>query len=251
MDNKKIGSFIAKQRKIIGLNQKQLAEKIQVTDKAISRWETGKGMPEVSLLQPLANALGVSVGELLNGEIIENASIVNETDKIIVNTLKNSKRKSKIAIALTVVIFILIGIVSFLWVNNTEKKMITNVKTEVYEIYDENQSSCIGVTFDFDSVKSVDGYEFIAYFDDGNGSIREASKKSYSAENTCFYFATQEGPKQIRVRAYDDVEEEKKYSDWYTVYESDIVDFDNLQRVSSNEWSTINENNVEFDPYNM
>lgn len=251
MDNKKIGSFIAKQRKIKGLNQKQLAEKIQVTDKAISRWETGKGMPEVSLLQPLANALGVSVGELLNGEIIEKASIANETDKIIVSTMKKSKTKSKIAIALSIVIVILIGIVTFLWVNNFEEKMITNVKTEAYEIFEENQGGCIGVTFCFDSAKSVDGYEFIAYFDDGNGSVCENSKKAYSAENTNYYFATQDGPKKIRVRAYDDVNGEIKYSDWYTVYEADLIDLDNLQRISGNDWSTINENYVEFDPYNM
>lgn len=68
MDNKKIGLFISELRKEQGLNQRQLAEKLSVTDKAVSKWETGRGVPDVSILQPLANVFGVTVGELLNGE---------------------------------------------------------------------------------------------------------------------------------------------------------------------------------------
>lgn len=68
MDATKIGTFIAAERRAKGWTQRQLADKIQLTDKAISRWETGKGLPDVSLLLPLAAALDVSVGELLAGE---------------------------------------------------------------------------------------------------------------------------------------------------------------------------------------
>ena len=65
---KKIGSFISELRKEQGLNQKELAQKLSVTDKAVSKWETGRGIPDVSILQPLANIFGVTVGEILNGE---------------------------------------------------------------------------------------------------------------------------------------------------------------------------------------
>lgn len=68
MDNKKIGLFISELRKEQGFNQRELAEKLSVTDKAVSKWETGRGIPDVSILQPLAKVLGVSVGEILNGE---------------------------------------------------------------------------------------------------------------------------------------------------------------------------------------
>ena len=68
MDATKIGTFIAAERRAKGWTQKRLAEELQLTDKAVSRWETGKGLPDVSLLLPLAAALGVSVGELLAGE---------------------------------------------------------------------------------------------------------------------------------------------------------------------------------------
>ncbi len=68
MDNKKIGQFIAELRKEQRLTQRELAEKLHVTDKAVSKWERGLSYPDVSLLLALAEILGVTVGELLNGE---------------------------------------------------------------------------------------------------------------------------------------------------------------------------------------
>ncbi len=88
MDAKITGSFIAQLRKQRGLTQKELAEKLEVTDKAISRWETGKGMPETSLLKPLAEILGVSVGELLAGKMLEVSQIKEQTDKILLESLE-------------------------------------------------------------------------------------------------------------------------------------------------------------------
>ena len=58
MDNERFGTFLAQMRKEMGLTQKELADKLNVTDKAVSKWETGKGFPDVKLLEPLAQALG-------------------------------------------------------------------------------------------------------------------------------------------------------------------------------------------------
>ena len=68
MNNIKIGQFISEKRKALGLTQQELAEKLQITNKAVSKWETGDGMPDIQLLTPLANELGVTVDEILNGE---------------------------------------------------------------------------------------------------------------------------------------------------------------------------------------
>lgn len=68
MNNIKTGQFISEKRKALGLTQQELAEKLQITNKAVSKWETGDGMPDVQLLTPLANQLGVTVDEILNGE---------------------------------------------------------------------------------------------------------------------------------------------------------------------------------------
>ncbi len=68
MDNIQFGAFVAQLRKEKGLTQKELADLLNVTDKAVSKWETSKGFPDVKLLEPLAQALGVSLVELMRGK---------------------------------------------------------------------------------------------------------------------------------------------------------------------------------------
>ncbi len=70
MDNQKIGKLIMELRKSKNLTQKELADILKVTDKAVSKWERGVGYPEITLLPELADALGISVGELLNGSTV-------------------------------------------------------------------------------------------------------------------------------------------------------------------------------------
>ena len=86
MDANKIGAFIKELRMQKNITQKELAEIINCTDKAISRWETGRGVPEVSLLMPLSKTLDISVNELLTGErfIPEQKSEVQEQYKDLV-----------------------------------------------------------------------------------------------------------------------------------------------------------------------
>ena len=71
MDQIKIGKFIAECRKKNNLTQMQLAEKLNITDRAISKWENGKSMPDSSIMLELCNELKISVNELLSGEMIE------------------------------------------------------------------------------------------------------------------------------------------------------------------------------------
>ena len=92
MDKNATGRFIAELRKQKGFTQKELAEKLMVTDKAISRWETGKGLPDTSLLKPLGDVLGVSVTELLSGKRIEEVDMKEQADNIILESLNYSKR---------------------------------------------------------------------------------------------------------------------------------------------------------------
>lgn len=70
MDQKRIGAFIARCRKEKNLTQMQLAERLGITNQAVSKWENGRGMPDVSLLQPLCDVLGISLNELFSGEHI-------------------------------------------------------------------------------------------------------------------------------------------------------------------------------------
>ena len=95
MDAKVTGCFIAQLRKELGLTQKELAEKLEVTDKAISRWETGKGLPDTSLLKPLAEIFGVSVGELLSGKRMDDSKIKSQADHIILESLSYEESQEK------------------------------------------------------------------------------------------------------------------------------------------------------------
>ena len=75
MDNMKTGALIAQTRKEKGMTQKALADSIGVSNAAVSKWETGKGFPDISLLGPLSNALGLTVSEILAGERLEDTSL--------------------------------------------------------------------------------------------------------------------------------------------------------------------------------
>ena len=75
MDAYVTGAAVKRLREARGLTQAELAERIGVSSKTVSKWETGKGLPDISLLQPLATALGISLIELMNGEHITNKNI--------------------------------------------------------------------------------------------------------------------------------------------------------------------------------
>ena len=93
MDNVQFGAFIAQLRKEQGLTQKELADRLSVTDKAVSKWETGKGFPDLKLLEPLARALGVSLVELMQGKRQETDTFTTaEADAAVSQALGQSER---------------------------------------------------------------------------------------------------------------------------------------------------------------
>lgn len=92
MNENKTGAFISTLRKEKELTQAQLAEKLNVTDKAISRWKTGKGMPDSSLLVPLANILGITVNELLTGEKIPEETFTQKSEDNLVDSVQETEK---------------------------------------------------------------------------------------------------------------------------------------------------------------
>ena len=150
MDNKLTGGFISQRRKELSLNQKQLAEKLNVTDKAVSKWETGRSAPDISMLEPLAEALEVSVVEILKGEKIERESIVPASDEVIVKTMKKGKHKLKLAVAALIIVLIPVFAFSILMAlsypsydflnsfpSNDEEKIISEVEEGFDHIYED------------------------------------------------------------------------------------------------------------------
>ena len=88
MDQIKTGKFIAEERKNKKLTQRQLAEILNISDKTISKWETGNGFPEISLLQPLCRALDISVNELLSGERLSEDEYKKKAEENMVDIMK-------------------------------------------------------------------------------------------------------------------------------------------------------------------
>lgn len=88
MDQEKIGKFICSTRKQLGMTQEQLGERLGVTNKTVSRWETGKYMPDIDKLQELSAILSISINELLAGERIEDAAyFVKKADENLIAVL--------------------------------------------------------------------------------------------------------------------------------------------------------------------
>ncbi len=120
MNYEKIGLFIKEKRKELNLTQKELASKLSITDKAISKWERGLGFPDVSLLEDLSTTLNISILELIKGESIDD-DIKIETDNYIKETLSITesehlrKRKELINKILS---FIIIGISTLIVILN-------------------------------------------------------------------------------------------------------------------------------------
>ena len=96
MDQIKIGKFIAECRKKNKLTQMQLAEKLNITDRAISKWENGKTMPDSSIMLDLCNELKISVNELLSGEMISMENKSEKQEQILLDMAKQVEQKNKI-----------------------------------------------------------------------------------------------------------------------------------------------------------
>ena len=105
MDTKKIGKFISDNRKRKGLTQEQLGNILGVSNKTISRWENGNYMPDLSLLIPLSETLGISLNELLNGKYITEDKIMEATEKSLKNTINYSKNMLERKVSIGIMIF--------------------------------------------------------------------------------------------------------------------------------------------------
>jgi transcriptional regulator with XRE-family HTH domain/DNA-directed RNA polymerase subunit RPC12/RpoP len=95
MDQIKIGQFIAARRKAVGLTQAELAEKLGITDRAVSKWETGRAMPDVALMLKLCGILKINVNELLCGEEIQMENNDHKNEQLILDMAKEVERKNK------------------------------------------------------------------------------------------------------------------------------------------------------------
>ena len=108
MDQVKIGKFIAQRRKEAGLTQMQLAEKLNITDRAVSKWETGKAMPDTSLMLDLCEILKISVNDLLSGEVVSVENFNKKTEQNLLEMVKQKEEADKRMLSLEIFIGVLV-----------------------------------------------------------------------------------------------------------------------------------------------
>lgn len=111
MDQIRIGKFIAQLRKEQGITQRQLADKLGISDKTVSKWECGNGLPEVALMLPLCSILNITVNELLSGERISETDYRLKAEKNMMNLIEeNRENKRNLLLSVLCVIITLIAV---------------------------------------------------------------------------------------------------------------------------------------------
>lgn len=121
MDQVKIGKFIADRRKQQSLTQLQLADKLNITDRAVSKWERGKSLPDESIMLKLCDILQITVNDLLNGEVISMDNKDKKQEQILLDLTKEIESKNKIIwTAMWVIMTVsIIGLLLGLWYVST------------------------------------------------------------------------------------------------------------------------------------
>ncbi len=120
MDQIKTGKFIASVRKEKNMTQRELADRLYISDKTVSKWETGKGLPEVSLMLPLCEVLEITANELLTGERIVDSEYKKYAEEIIMDLVKEKEESKKnIWLSVITVLVTIISAVTILMLSGT------------------------------------------------------------------------------------------------------------------------------------
>lgn len=161
MDQEKIGKFIAKLRKDKNLTQEELAAKLGVSNKSVSRWETGVNMPDLAMFPQLSRELNVSINDLMSGEIIDQNEYQEKLENNIVDTIAKVDQKNKITNRLIIIILVTVIVclvISFL-LNTINVKLKYDEDRMYLENHQEyglrfiNKNSCTVYSGNIDYIK--------------------------------------------------------------------------------------------------
>jgi len=115
MDQIKIGKFIAEARKARNLTQRQLADALSISDKTVSKWERGRGLPEVSLMLPLCDELRVTVNDLLSGKKVSEVDYKKKAEENMMDLIKeNEENRKRMALSVICGVITIIAVCSLI-----------------------------------------------------------------------------------------------------------------------------------------
>ena len=143
MNQERIGKFIAELRKEKNMTQIELADRLGITVGAISKWENGRGMPDLSLLTPLCEILDISINELLSGERLNKKDYQEKLEENFINTIDYIDKKNIKSNSISIIFWLIIGIMGiclsqFIF-NDYELKNYLNIICMIMVIYSIKQ----------------------------------------------------------------------------------------------------------------
>ena len=147
VNQEKIGKFIAECRKKQKLTQEQLAERLGVTDRAVSNWENGKNMPDLSMFKLLCDELNISINELMSGEELDESRYIKKLEENIITMVNNIETKKKRRLKWTLIILLIVAIFGWFFYNfhlidikYDSRVSGCNVENNILNIYVKGQS---------------------------------------------------------------------------------------------------------------
>lgn len=240
MDQVKIGKFIAQCRKEQNLTQAQLAEKLNITDKAISKWETGKGLPDSSIMIELCQKLNINVNELLSGERLSTENYQEKANENIVYITKEAEKSKKVKNRIIIIfsvlaILFIIGITAISIYNNAEIDIAYDERIIKCEIVDNDIiCSCEGLSLvQFDHIEiniNTETYMFIT----GKMLLQNKVRSHFETWNTMAELNSGENSHFSSKVAIDKNKDVLDCKDKIKIYYTNIP-FDELQKADKDE----------------
>ena len=147
MNQEKIGKFIVENRKKKKMTQEQLAEKLGVTDRAVSNWENGKNMPDLSMFKLLCDELNISINELMSGEELDESRYIKKLEENIITMVNNIEMKKKRKFKWALIILLIVVIFGWCFYNfflidikYDSRVSGCNIENDILNIYVKGQS---------------------------------------------------------------------------------------------------------------
>lgn len=188
MSPQETGAFIAKLRKESGITQQELAERLNVTAKAVSRWETGKGYPDVTILPEISNIFNVSVNELLNGDRLSKEEAVEVVEKTVLTVCHQAKADKRRNLRLLITVCIISVIIFCMLCVSIFLGIAQSLKGESYAVL-TNDLSCLTycgeryVPFDMNGYSCRLGEEIVDEIKLDGGSILDELLSEYALQS--------------------------------------------------------------------
>lgn len=225
MNQEKIGKYIAESRMKKNLTQAELANKIGVTNKAISRWENGHGLPDLSLIKPLCDTLDITVNDFLNGENIPKEQEKETYEKNIIKIINQSKVKEKkvtnrLIIISFITILVIIGTIIFYTltiIENEKNYKLTNNLIAMQYIYREKLNN-INNNLNSTSTYIVDHYWQINEFETGDDIYNETLTNIIEDLRTCYDSYTKDNYGNIDLSNIYNYMSKSKIEEWELKY---------------------------------